>query len=538
VFGLTGKAFKAGLTPLDSVSLEMHKAIERVCKKFFGGELNPAQMQRKHIAFVQKYKEAFEADFAYYRTAAAAPAGKQAVLLSSDGQPQLNPRYPTTMTDLLLRLHRWKAHLSFVVGSAAHSELQLERLSPYLTKFNSWDIEIPGQYIHDREPVSEQHALLQRFARRVQVQHAHGFSNRSLALLSDDGRPHHFLVQYQISHITRSDERMMQLYVLLNRVMRHYKETRRRALLYHVPAVVPLTHRLRLTQTDPAQLSLEDVYEESCALRGAEPDAPLFAYRESMRRAAARMLPSGSGHEAQNSAALMAARLNVYTEICTRLVPDTILQRAVHTWLPSAEQRFAFQAQLCAQLALSGFLAYLLKIGERQLHRISLFRQSGKLSSSEFYPQYNSDGLIENNEPVPFRLSRNLSAALSPAALDGLFSATLMSANSCLLTNHEVLRNYLSLFLRDDLFSWHTTKHVVDSDSAQRALEAAARDRVAGNTSAVIKRIHMLMPSQQQTQAGERHQPQPLNHKIQLLIKVATAKQKLSTMGPQWAPWF
>jgi transformation/transcription domain-associated protein len=531
VFGLTAKAFKQGLTPLDCVSSDMHKAIERICKKFFGGDLQPSLMQRKHIAFVQRYKASFEADFAYFLTYA---PGKPVVM--QDGQPKLNPLYPTTMNDLLMRLQRWKAHLSFIVSSASHTELQLERLSPYLVKFNSWDIEIPGQYIHDREPTTDQHALLQRFSRSVNVQHAHGFSNRRIAMLSDDGKPHHFLVQYQISHITRSDERMMQLYVLLNRMMRHYRETRKRQLVYNVPAVIPLTHRLRLTETDPAQVSLEDIYEQSCAMRGADPDAPHFTYRESMKRAAASLSGPSSGgssssHEAANSTALVAARLRVYTDICSRLVPDTILQRYIHETLPAADQLFVFKSQLCAQLALSGFLSYLLKIGERHLHRISLFRQTGKLSNSEFYPQYNAEGLIENNEPIPFRLSRNLSTALSPVLIDGLFTSVLMSTNSCLLTDRGVLENYLLLFLRDDLFSWHTTKHVVDSDHTQRALEAQARDKVAINTNNVIKRIHMLMP-------GNSGNHLSLNHKIHLLVKVATSKQKLSTMGPQWSPWF
>ena len=170
------------------------------------------------------------------------------------------------------------------------------------------------------------------------------------------------------------------------------------------------------------------------------------------------------------------------------------------------------------------------------------------------FSAYNESGLTENNEPVPFRLTRNLTTALSPTLIDGLFSSVVMAANSCLLTNQEILKNYLSLFIRDDLLSWNSTKHPIDSDVTQRALEQAARERVAANTSMVLKRIHMLMPTPNHTpSAAERAahaaasgghmtnnppiQPQPLNHKIHLLIKVATSKQKLSTMGAQctWA---
>ena len=219
VHALIVKMFKTPAMVLDLVPPLLQATIERVCKKFFVAELIPSITQRKHIAFVQKYKAAFEADFLPVH---AAPVVVDGVPTGATHAVP-NPRFPSTLTQLIHRLKRWKAHLQFVVGTGAHVDLQLEKLSPYLSKFHSWDIEIPGQYIHDREPNHEQHLLLQRFSTRVSVHHSHGFSNRRIGMLSDDGRPHHFLVQYQISHITRSDERMMQLYVLLNRMMRHYK---------------------------------------------------------------------------------------------------------------------------------------------------------------------------------------------------------------------------------------------------------------------------------------------------------------------------
>jgi transformation/transcription domain-associated protein len=171
------------------------------------------------------------------------------------------------------------------------------------------------------------------------------------------------------------------------------------------------------------------------------------------------------------------------------------------------------------------------------------------------FSTYNSDLLAECNEPIPFRLTRNMTTSLSPTLIDGLFSAVLLSINSCLVTNTEVLRNYLSLFVRDDLLSWYTTKgHPLDSDAAQRAVEMGHKEKVGANTSQVMKRIHMLMPGQATgPTAAERaaaaaagnplpnivpSTPQPLNHKIHLLIKVATNKSKLAMMPPNWAPWF
>lgn len=172
-----------------------------------------------------------------------------------------------------------------------------------------------------------------------------------------------------------------------------------------------------------------------------------------------------------------------------------------------------------------------------------------------FGSTYSESGLPNKSEPVPFRLTRNLTTALSPTLIDGLFSAVMMSTNACLLINQELLENYLSLFIRDDLLSWNNIKHPVDSNVTQRAIEQANKKRVAVNTSMVLKRIHMLIPTPNPTpSAAERAayaaangghmsnnppiQPQPLNHKIHLLIKDATSEHKLSNMSAQWAPWF
>jgi hypothetical protein len=131
-----------------------------------------------------------------------------------------------------------------------------EKLSPYLVRFHSFDIEIPGQYLRDHEPMLDHNDVLQRFQPDVFVHHTHGFAHRRIGMRGSSGKVSSFLVQYSISHITRSDERNMQLYLLLNRMMLKYKETRKRNLAYHVPLVVPLTHRLRLLETHGAQVCI------------------------------------------------------------------------------------------------------------------------------------------------------------------------------------------------------------------------------------------------------------------------------------------
>jgi hypothetical protein len=134
---------------------------------------------------------------------------------------------------------------------------------------------------------------------------------------------------------------------------------------------------------------------------------------------------------------------------------------------------------------------------------------------------------------VPFRLTRNLSAFITPFLVDGVFSATINAINLCLckcvhaagapltivaLTrplagtrrspNQDILRNFLNLHIREDLLSWNTTKLPQNvTDAVQRQMEAAARDKINQNVALIMKRIAILTPQQPLQQQQQPAQP-------------------------------
>jgi phosphatidylinositol kinase/protein kinase (PI-3 family) len=97
-----------------------------------------------------------------------------------------------------------------------------------------------------------------------------------------------------------------------------------------------------------------------------------------------------------------------------------------------------------------------------------------------------------------------------------------------------VLKNYLNLFIRDDLLSWNSTKVPVLSDHAQRQLEKVLRENILRNAQLVLKRMHVLMPNS----LPDKSAAVVVNHKVLHLVKLATSKRKLCMMNPTWAPWF
>lgn len=58
--------------------------------------------------------------------------------------------------------------------------------------------------------------------------------------MGNDGSQKHFLVQTSLTPSARSDERMVQLFRVLNRLLDKHKESRRRHLAFNTPIIIPV----------------------------------------------------------------------------------------------------------------------------------------------------------------------------------------------------------------------------------------------------------------------------------------------------------
>lgn len=100
-------------------------------------------------------------------------------------------------------------------------------------------------------------------------------------------------------------------------------ESRKRNLQFHLPAIVHVGQLCRLVESDSSVTTLQDIYERYCEDVGMDKDDPIMAYVGKLREIMA-TLPKTQ----PNSGDLlpMAAKLDVYIEIATKMFPDTILR--------------------------------------------------------------------------------------------------------------------------------------------------------------------------------------------------------------------
>lgn len=81
---------------------------------------------------------------------------------------------------------------------------------------------------------------LDRVGPDIPIVRRHGSSFRRLTLIGSDGSQRHFIVQTSLTPNARSDERMLQLFRVMNRMFDKHKESRRRHICIHTPIIIPV----------------------------------------------------------------------------------------------------------------------------------------------------------------------------------------------------------------------------------------------------------------------------------------------------------
>lgn len=91
------------------------------------------------------------------------------------------------------------------------------------------------------QEVAPDHTVkLDRVGADIPIVRRHGSSSRRLTLIGSDGSQRHFIVQTSLTPNARSDERILQLFRVMNRMFDKHKESRRRHICIHTPIIIPV----------------------------------------------------------------------------------------------------------------------------------------------------------------------------------------------------------------------------------------------------------------------------------------------------------
>jgi len=313
------------------------------------------------------------------------------------------------------------------------TKLELSQCSPALSRAKNLELGVPGSYRVDGSYVK-----IHKFVPKVQVITSKQ-RPRKITLRGSDGKDYVYLLKGHED--LRQDERVMQLFGLVNALLARDPQTKKHDLTIQRYAIAPLSHNCGLVgwvpHTDTFHSLIRD-YRQS-------KDIPLnMENRE--------MLKIAPDYE------LMTVMQKV--EVFTKALKNTTgkgndLYEIL--WLKStnSEEWLERRTTFTRSLAVMSMVGYILGLGDRHPSNLMLDKVSGRVLHIDFGDCFEvAKNRDKFPEKVPFRLTRMLIKAMEVAGIEGSYRSTCERTMTVLRDSRDSLVAMLEAFVYDPLISW------------------------------------------------------------------------------------
>ncbi|KAI3820134.1 hypothetical protein L1987_13992 [Smallanthus sonchifolius] len=309
--------------------------------------------------------------------------------------------------------------------------LDLQSVSPELVECRDLELAVPGTY-HADSPV----VTIASFAPQLVVITSKQ-RPRKLTIHGSDGEDYAFLLKGHED--LRQDERVMQLFGLVNTLLENSRKTSEKDLSIQRYEVIPLSPNSGLIEWVPNCDTLHQLIRE---------------YRD------ARKITLNQEHKYMLSFAPdydhlpLVAKVEVF-EYALDSTEGNDLARVL--WLKSrtSEVWLDRRTNYTRSLAVMSMVGYLLGLGDRHPSNLMLHRFSGKILHIDFGDCFEASMNREKfPEKVPFRLTRMLVKAMEVSGLEGNFRSTCENVMQVLRTNKDSVMAMMEAFVHDPLINW------------------------------------------------------------------------------------
>ena len=333
--------------------------------------------------------------------------------------------------------------------------LELQYVSPRLLNARDLELCVPGNYI----PGQAEQPCIRAFAPTMHVITSKQRPRR-LQIHGSDGKDYGYLLKGHED--LRQDERVMQLFGLVNTLLNSSPMTAQRDLGIARYAVVPLSPNSGLIGWVPNCDTLHALIRE---------------YRD------AHKVPLNLEHRMMLAMAPDYDHLPLVNkvEIFQHALENTSgsdLARVLWLKSRSSEQWLERRTTYTRSLAVMSMVGYLLGLGDRHPSNLMVDRYSGKVLHIDFGDCFEASMYREKfPEKVPFRLTRMLVRAMEVSGIEGNFRSTCESVISVLRLNKDSVMAMLEAFVHDPLINWRLlTNHAPAPDTENLNASQVASD--------------------------------------------------------------
>ncbi|KAK9883142.1 hypothetical protein WA026_001340 [Henosepilachna vigintioctopunctata] len=385
------------------------------------------------------------------------------------------------------------------------TSLELQYVSPNLQDCKDLELAVPGSYSPGQPiiRIAYIHRSLEVITSKQRP--------RKLKIRGSNGKDYMFLLKGHED--LRQDERVMQLFGLVNTLLLKDPDTFRRNLTIQRYAVIPLNTNSGLIGWVPHCDTLHALIRD---------------YRDKKK-----------------------ILLNIEHRIMLRMAPDydhlTIIQKVEvfehaleHThgddlakllWLksPSSEVWFDRRTNYTRSLAVMSMVGYILGLGDRHPSNLMLDRLSGKILHIDFGDCFEVAMTRDKfPEKIPFRLTRMLVNAMEVTHIEGTYRRTCESVMNVLRRNKDSLMAVLEAFVYDPLLNWR----LLDSNTKYKSTEIDSLSTNSIQDQELLELISIRRSTTSTEFVPGSVQPEALNKKA--VVITARVKDKLT--GKDFGP--
>uniref|UniRef100_UPI00358FE8D5 transformation/transcription domain-associated protein-like isoform X3 n=1 Tax=Myxine glutinosa TaxID=7769 RepID=UPI00358FE8D5 len=424
----------------------------------------------------------------------------------------------TKLHNLISKLKKWIKILEAKTRLLPKFFL-IEEKCRFLSNFSAQtaEVEVPGECLLPKP--THYYIKIARFMPRVEIVQKQATAARRLYIRGHNGRLYPYLVMNDACLTeSRREERVLQLLRLLNPCLEKRKETAKRHLLFTVPRVVAVSPQMRLVEDNPSSLSLLEIYKQRCARKGLQHDNPISRFYDRLVTVQAR--GTQVSHQVLR---------DILKEVQANMVPRGMLKEWALQTFPNSTDYWTFRKMFTLQLALLGFVEFVLHLNRLNPEMLQIVQDTGQLSVAYFRFDINdATGDLDANRPVPFRMTPNISEFLTPIGVSGPLTASMIAVARCFAQPSFKVDGILKAVLRDEIVGWQKKTaedggaaggppETMDSQQLVTLLQKAA--------GAVLARLHSLAVFD------------GAESKVTTLVAAANSPDNLCRMDPAWHPW-
>ena len=354
------------------------------------------------------------------------------------------------------------------------TSLELQYVSPKLLTCRDLELAMPGSYnpslpvVRIAKVDSQLHVITSKQR------------PRKLCIKGSDGKDYMFLLKgflilfcksFNLTIVIlghedlRQDERVMQLFGLVNTLLVGDPETSRRNLAIQRYSVIPLSPNSGLIgwvpHCDTLHTLIRDYREKKKILLNIEHRimlrmAPDYDHLTLMQKVNNKIL-------FHLILILFIFQVEVF-EHALELSQGDDLTKLLWLKSPSSEVWFDRRTNYTRSLAVMSMVGYVLGLGDRHPSNLMLDRLSGKILHIDFGDCFEVAMTREKfPEKIPFRLTRMLINAMEVTGIEGTYRITCEKVMKVLRNNKDSLMAVLEAFVYDPLLNWRLVEGKKDN---------------------------------------------------------------------------